>query len=588
MATVELVDLIQEEVTCPICLGFMKEPVSTDCGHCFCSSCISALLETSGTTPGETHPCPQCRTSFQPETLRHNRHLGNIVAALRLLGPGARPAETLCERHGESLRLFCQEDGKAVCALCDQSREHRGHRTLPVQVAARTYKVRNPAGEEKTPGEAVRAASQLQRTGIRTQVLLTFKLLLPEETLRILSFSSPHISETDGQAYGQRTDPWVDRDVAALSPEQSISAPWARPTAVPLSGSHLVTSLCLSPQKRLQETLDGLKEVQVRALQLETSERHKQAAWQEKVAARRQRVAAEFEKMRSFLEQEEQRQLRELEQEESETLRGLRESEARLVRQNRGLRELIAELESRCQAPPLELLQDVKDILSRGEAWTLCPPGIVPIEPRSVCRILGLRETLRTFAADVTLDPDTAHPKLVLSGDRRSVRCGQARQDVPETPQRFDRYVSVLGAQRFTEGRHYWEVAVGGKTRWTLGVCRDSVGRKGKAIRYPRTGYWRIILRNGGHYKARSSPPTLLCPREPPQRVGVFLDYEAGDVSFYSVADGSHIFTFAGCSFSGSLRPYFCPCPHDGGKNAAPLTICPLSGGDAGSDPADH
>uniref|UniRef100_A0A6I8N2Q6 Uncharacterized protein n=1 Tax=Ornithorhynchus anatinus TaxID=9258 RepID=A0A6I8N2Q6_ORNAN len=241
MATVELVDLIQEEVTCPICLGFMKEPVSTDCGHCFCSSCISALLETSGTTPGETHPCPQCRTSFQPETLRHNRHLGNIVAALRLLGPGARPAETLCERHGESLRLFCQEDGKAVCALCDQSREHRGHRTLPVQVAARTYKVRNPAGEEKTPGEAVRAAT------------------------------------------------------------------------------------CPLPQ--------------------------------EKVAARRQRVAAEFEKMRSFLEQEEQRQLRELEQEESETLRGLRESEARLVRQNRGLRELIAELESRCQAPPLELLQ---------------------------------------------------------------------------------------------------------------------------------------------------------------------------------------------------------------------------------------
>ncbi|CAM5098032.1 unnamed protein product [Natator depressus] len=187
------------------------------------------------------------------------------------------------------------------------------------------------------------------------------------------------------------------------------------------------------------------------------------------------------------------------------------------------------------------------------------------------------------YAVDVTLDPDTANPWLVLSEDQKRVRHGDTRQDLPDKPERFDTYPEVLGAEGFAGGRRYWEVGVGDKTRWTLGVCRESVSRKGESFLSPGKGYWVVWLGDGG-YEALTSPRTTLPVSAQPGRVGIFLDYEAGEVSFYNVTDGSHLFTFTD-TFSGTLRPYFNPGPNAGGTNAAPLIICPvpaLAGGNLG------
>ncbi|CAM5104831.1 unnamed protein product, partial [Natator depressus] len=181
---------------------------------------------------------------------------------------------------------------------------------------------------------------------------------------------------------------------------------------------------------------------------------------------------------------------------------------------------------------------------------------------------------------DVTLDPDTANPDLILSEDRKRVRDGDTRQDLPDKPERFDPCVCVLGAEGFAGGRRYWEVEVGDKTRWDLGVCRESVSRKGE---FTHKDYWRLILRDG-EYSACTSPSTPLPVSVRPGRVGIFLDYEAGEVSFYNVTDGSHLFTFTD-TFSGTLRPYFYPGLNTGGTNAAPLIICPVpapAGGNLG------
>uniref|UniRef100_A0A8C4KSY8 Erythroblast membrane associated protein (Scianna blood group) n=1 Tax=Equus asinus TaxID=9793 RepID=A0A8C4KSY8_EQUAS len=172
----------------------------------------------------------------------------------------------------------------------------------------------------------------------------------------------------------------------------------------------------------------------------------------------------------------------------------------------------------------------------------------------------------------VTLEPDTAHPKLILSEDRRCVKLGDRRQPVPDNPQRFDFVVSVLGSEYFTAGCHYWEVYVGDKTKWILGVCSDSVSRKGKVTASPANGHWLVRQSQGNEYEALTSPQTYFRLKEPPRCVGIFLDYEAGVISFYNVTDKSHIFTFTH-TFSGPLRPFFEPCLHDEGRNMAPLII---------------
>ncbi|KFP66502.1 E3 ubiquitin-protein ligase TRIM39, partial [Cariama cristata] len=158
---------------------------------------------------------------------------------------------------------------------------------------------------------------------------------------------------------------------------------------------------------------------------------------------------------------------------------------------------------------------------------------------------------------EVTLDPDTAHPNLVLSEDRKSVRFVEVRpRDLPDTPRRFTIYPCVLAAQGFTSGRHYWEVEVGDKTHWALGVCKDSVSRKGELTPLPETGYWRVRLWNGDKYAATTTPFTPLTVRVKPKRVGVFVDYEAGKVAFYNVTDRSHIYTFTD-TFTEKIWPLF-------------------------------
>ncbi|XP_039359977.1 butyrophilin subfamily 1 member A1-like isoform X2 [Mauremys reevesii] len=179
------------------------------------------------------------------------------------------------------------------------------------------------------------------------------------------------------------------------------------------------------------------------------------------------------------------------------------------------------------------------------------------------------------YAVDMTLDPDTAHPNLVLSEDQKTVTYDERRQDRPDNPERFNTYPIVLAANRFTGGRFYWEVEVGDKTNWTVGVCRESVIRTGKVRLTPGNGYWTVWLRHGEYEACTSSPRIPLSINVRPSRVGIFLDYEGGEVSFYNVTDRSHLFTFTD-TFSGTLRPYFYVGYKEEGKNTAPLIIFPV------------
>uniref|UniRef100_A0A8C8T9T4 Tripartite motif-containing protein 30A-like n=1 Tax=Peromyscus maniculatus bairdii TaxID=230844 RepID=A0A8C8T9T4_PERMB len=133
--------MIQEEVTCPICLELLKEPVSADCDHSFCRACITLNYESSKVNEGEGI-CPVCRVSYQFGNLRPNRQLANIVG--KLTGFKSSPEEeqkvNVCAQHGEKLQLFCKKDKVAICWLCERSQEHRGHQTALIEEVAQEYR----------------------------------------------------------------------------------------------------------------------------------------------------------------------------------------------------------------------------------------------------------------------------------------------------------------------------------------------------------------------------------------------------------------------------------------------------------------
>ncbi|KAM7145807.1 butyrophilin subfamily 1 member A1-like [Macrochelys suwanniensis] len=171
---------------------------------------------------------------------------------------------------------------------------------------------------------------------------------------------------------------------------------------------------------------------------------------------------------------------------------------------------------------------------------------------------------------NVTLDPDTAHPELVLSEDRKSVRRGDTRQRLTNNSERFDYWTCVLGCEGFTSRRHCWEVEVGGGERWAVGVARESVRRKGGISLSPEGGIWAVGQGWGGHFRALTSPVTPLPLSRAPSRIRVCLDCDRGQVTFIDAGDEAPIFTFPPGSVPGErIRPWLWVGP------GSRLRLCP-------------
>ncbi|XP_053902609.1 butyrophilin subfamily 1 member A1-like [Malaclemys terrapin pileata] len=194
----------------------------------------------------------------------------------------------------------------------------------------------------------------------------------------------------------------------------------------------------------------------------------------------------------------------------------------------------------------------------------------IEVEIGKSTAILGWRRSVAPIEeVNVTLDPDTAHPRLVLSDDRKSVRWGDTRQQLPDNPERFDNEPCVLGCEGFTSGRHCWEVEVGDGGCWAVGVARETVERKGGISLNPEGGIW-AVERFGDEFWAFTSPATPLPLSRAPSRIRVCLDCDRGQVTFIDAGDETPIFTFPPGSVPGErIRPWLW------GWQGARLRLCP-------------
>ncbi|XP_030045172.1 E3 ubiquitin-protein ligase TRIM39-like isoform X1 [Microcaecilia unicolor] len=461
MAAANLAESLRDEASCSMCLDYFTDPVTTDCGHNFCRSCITQNWERRDTN----FSCPQCRETTQQSNLRSNRQLANVTEMVKKLSQcSVRPKEEdLYEEHEERLKLFCEEDQKIICLICRESRDHKSHTVIPIKEAVQEYKA---------------------------------KLKM-----------------------------------------------------------HL---------KPLRKNLKDL-------LKFKCAERKKTEVLRRETERKRQIVESEFEELHQFLNKEKQILLSRLEEEEKKILQRITENVTQLEEQSSCLMQLISETQEKSQQPATELLKDVKDALSRCEKMKFPEPEAVSTDLKMGFQLSfpqQLKKWITKFGGfdwwmefgkytvNVTLDPETAGPDLVLSEDGKSVRSGNTGENVPDTPQRFDYDPCVLGSEGFSSGRHYWEVEVGDVSYWTLGVCKDSVMRKGVIDPSPENGFWTVKLWYEQRCWALTSCETYLPLSEILRAVGILLDYEAGKVSFYDAEKKSHLFTFTD-SFTGKLQPFF-------------------------------
>ncbi|XP_037349070.1 tripartite motif-containing protein 14 [Talpa occidentalis] len=169
------------------------------------------------------------------------------------------------------------------------------------------------------------------------------------------------------------------------------------------------------------------------------------------------------------------------------------------------------------------------------------------------------RQLFLKYARTPTLDPDTMHARLRLSPDRLSVYSGLLGCLGPTATLRFDKLWQVLGRDSFAAGRHYWEVDLQeAGIGWWVGAAYGSLRRRGDTAA-ARLGCnrqsWCLKRYDLEYWAFHDCQRNRLRPRQDLDRLGVFLDYEAGILSFYDVMGGmSHMHTFR-ASFQEPLYP---------------------------------
>ncbi|XP_074515176.1 E3 ubiquitin-protein ligase TRIM68-like [Sebastes fasciatus] len=543
--------LTEEQLLCPICLDLFNQPVSTPCGHNFCRDCIQGYWHSANLSQ-----CPMCKQKFykRPE-LKVNTFISEVASQFKksLEKKDADEACTMDQYSGHKGEVLCDVCvGKGVKALksCLDCLASFCETHLEPHHVLGTFKKHHLINPMMNMQDRVcKKHEKLLDLFCNTDQTYVCQMCIKKD------HNAHHTVPIQDQSRDRRAQ--IGRINAEV--EKMIHSRLEKVSEI----NQAVQLSTGNTEREIEESLQVFNNL------LHIVQRG-QAEVVEVIGAKQRQVEGRARGLVAELEQE---------------IDELRRKNAELEQLSRTEDDLY--LIQRC--PAFSTAPTTKDwsdtcvesavyvgTVRRAVRRVACQlEETVKAEVKRLCETEFLRA--QQCAVDVTLDPDTAHPKLVLCKNKKQVYHGDVALTLPDDPGRFYPGVSVLGKEGFSSGRLYYEVQVKGKTEWDIGVGLQSVNRKGGNMLNPETGYWALGMRKDKSYWALSSTPIRVPLVGKPQRVGVYVDMECGQVSFYNVESASHIYSFTGYSFNERLFPYFNPRRNHGGVNSAPLIISPVN-----------
>ncbi|XP_033985536.1 E3 ubiquitin-protein ligase TRIM39-like [Trematomus bernacchii] len=540
----------EDRFLCSICLDLFTDPVTIPCGHNFCKDCITQHWDTS-----DRCQCPMCKEAFNTRPdLRVNTFISEMVAQFR---QSAQQKASSSSSSSSEQQVF--KPGEVFCDVCTETKLKALKSCL---VCLTSYC--------ETHLEPHLTMSGLKRHQLIDPVENLEDRMCPKHDKPLELFC--------------KTDHTCVCMLCTVSDHKMHDV-------VPLKEGYEGQKAALGKKEaRIEEMIQKrqlkIQEVK-RSVDLSKEDADREVAEGVQVfTALKESVEK---KLNEFIQTIEEKQKMRMKQAE-DFIKELEQEISQLKKRSAKVEHL-----SRSE-DHLHVLQGVQSLNiqhpSPTKDWTKVSIPPSSYEGTVVRAVVQLEETLskemkkllevelkrvQKYAVDVTLDPDTAYPRLILSDDGKQVRDGDVVKNLPDNPERISKTICVLGKQSFSSGRFYFEVQVKGKTDWDLGVARGSINRKEVINLSPQGGFWTLWLSNGNEYKAPNAPLVLLSLKSRPKKVGVFVDYEEGLVSFYDVDAAALIYSFTGCSFTEKLYPFFYPGAKCGHKNAAPLIISPVT-----------
>ncbi|CAJ1075485.1 E3 ubiquitin-protein ligase TRIM39 isoform X1 [Xyrichtys novacula] len=576
----------EQELTCSICLDIFDEPVSTPCGHNFCQACIGGYWASSAVCT-----CPLCKHQFDERPqLSVNKVFALIANKYKEAQYGAAgipmpvrngtPTQTgtMSTDTSSTNPFVTAPSGEVVwcdvctglkkpavssCLTCTASycTEHvQPHHTTPFYSK---HPLMDP--QEALRGRTCSLHHRLMEVFCRTCQLCICAICVLEEhrTHKTVSVQTERLSK---QKHVARTEQEIlnrikEKEIHVAQLKKKLDGVKSYADGERGEVEHLLDEVSSALDRIRSEVVGGIEnqldavmskgEGHVNRLEAELSQLTERRATLEVQAISQDHIGflQSFEKATAPLLEDQQDDVDEDEEfslhfhlgdvksaltEVKEKMDDIRMGEVR----SRGSRGSFSSGDLMMAESMMSLRASTTSL--RKSQWSL--KDLKKNKP-----ISGHKKA-KVYMEDVLLNPVTAYPFLILSEDRKQVKRGEKLQFYRNSQQRFDVWSCVIAKEGFSTGRHYWEVFVGESKDWKLGVVTESAQRKGLFDMSPPNGYYAIWW-SGSQLRALTAPPLTKIKNPPKLRqVGVFLDMEEGQVSFYNVKSGSEIYAFNGSS----------------------------------------